>query len=787
TGEPQLTREGYVGMDVHRGARIAAAGHGGQILVSEQTQKLLGERGDLRDLGEHRLKDMGAAERIFQLGEGDFPPLKSLGQTNLPVPATPFMGRARVLEEVVALLRRDDVRLVTLLGPGGTGKTRLSLEVAAQSADDYAAGVWFAALATLAEPGLVLPAIAQAMGLRDSGEGAFELIIRHIRGRATLLVIDNLEQLLPAAAHPLAALLAACPRLKLLVTSREPLRVSAEREFPVAPFVRDEAVAFFAERARAVRPDFAVGDENRATVEAVCARLDDLPLALELAAARVKLLSPGALLTRLEQRLPLLVGGARDAPERQRTLRGAIGWSHDLLPDEERRLFARVAVFTGGFTLEAAELVCAARLDELEALIDKSLVVFSDPPAGEPRFGMLETIREFALEQLDAGGDAAAQKGRHALFFCRLAEQAEEGLKGPEQGLWLDRLEADSDNLRASIEWSLAGDPSIALRMTAALWLFWYMHGHVTEGRGWLVRALTVADPAPSRTRAKALDGAGYLAGEQDDLETERALLEESLACARQIGSDEDVAIAGSHLMGCLVHDDPERAWLLGQEAVALARAAGSRWVLAMALNNLGALAELLGKRESRELIEESYRLRRAAGDASRIALSLVNLADLALLEGDPVRARPLLAEALELARQIGDKRHVVHALLALGWVELAERQFGEAAAQLRQCVVLARELGQIANLLEALVGLAGVAAAVGDAQRAARLTATTAAHRGLVVNDPDEAHHGVQRPYLEAARAGAGEAVWAAASAEGAAMSLDDAIDYALDGTVPG
>jgi predicted ATPase/class 3 adenylate cyclase len=786
TGEPLVTSEGYVGMDVHRGARIAACGHGGQVLISEQTQKLLGERGDLRDLGFHRLKDLGAAERIFQLGDGDFPAPKSLNQTNLPIQATPFLGREGVLQDVVALLRRNDVRLATLTGPGGTGKTRLGIQAAAELAEDYPdGGVWFASLAALAEPDLMLPTIAQAIGLRDAaGEGALQLLTRYIAGRATLLVVDNLEQLLPAGAPPLAALLAACPRLRMLVTSRELLRISAEHAFPVSPLARAEAVAFFTERAQAVRPDFALTDLNTGVVAAVCARLDDLPLAVELAAARVRLLSPDALLARLEQRLPLLVGGAREAPERQRTLRAAIAWSHDLLPGDEQQLFARLAVFTGGCTLQAAEEVCDAGLEALEALIDKSLVICHAAQAAEPRYGMLETIREFALEQLAARDEADTLRARHADFCNALAEQAEQGLKGPDQSQWLDRLEAEHDNLRASLEWSLHRHPDSALHLAADLWLFWYMHGHVSEGRTWLGRALAAADTTPSRVRAKALDGAGYLAGEQDEADCERLLLEESLSCARLIGSDADVATAACHLAGNFLHDDEQRALALGREAVALAREVGDRYLLAMALNNMGGVERFLGEPGAAALLEESYGLRRESGDASRIALSLANLGDLALETGDTGRARLLVGEALELAQEIGDKRHIARALMLLGWVALAEREFEEAARHLSRGLAVSRELGQLANQLEALLGIAGAAAGMDDPRRAARLAAASEANRSLVVHDPARAYYGIQVPYLEAARTQAGSVAWRAAWDEGARMRVDEAIDYALGKT---
>jgi predicted ATPase len=388
TGTPHVAEEGYVGVDVHRAARIAAAGHGGQVLVSASTAALLDADG-LRDLGEHRLKDLSAPERIYQLGADDFPPLKSLHQTNLPIPTTPFLGRERELGEVLGLLSQEAVRLLTLTGAGGSGKTRLGLQAVAALAERYPQGVWWVPLATLRDPALVLASAGQALGAKNG-------LAEHIGDKTLLLLFDNFEHLVEAAPE-LAGLLASCPNLDLLVTSREPLRVSGEQEYAVAPLVHEEGVRFFLARARAVRPEFGADE----AVSEICRRLDDLPLALELAAARVKALSSAQILERLEQRLPLLTGGARDLPERQRTLRATIEWSYELLSPEEQRLFALLAVFRGGCTLEAAEDVAGADLDTLQSLVDKSLLRHS-----EERYWMLETIREYAAERLEASAEA---------------------------------------------------------------------------------------------------------------------------------------------------------------------------------------------------------------------------------------------------------------------------------------------------------------------------------------------------------------------------------------------
>jgi predicted ATPase/class 3 adenylate cyclase len=463
TGTPLRTDEGYVGDDVHRAARIAACGHGGQLLLSDVTAALLG-RGGLRDLGEHRLKDLSAPENIYQLGDAAFPPLRSLHQTNLPIPTTPFLGRQKELAEILGLLTKEDVRLLTLTGPGGTGKTRLATQAGAELGPRYPNGVWFVPLAPLRDPGLVLQAAGQALGVQDG-------LAEHIADRSMLLLFDNFEHVV-AAAGDVAGLLAACPHLDLLVTSREPLHVSGEQEYTVPPFVHEEAVGFFLARARAVKPDFGADD----AVSEICRRLDDLPLALELAAARVKALSSRQILERLEQRLPLLTGGARDLPERQRTLRAAIAWSYELLEPAEQRLFGRLAVFRGGCTLEAAEEVADADLDSLQSLVDKSLLRHT-----EDRFWMLDTIREYAFAWLESSGDAEYVQRRHAEHFLALAEEVEPNLRGSGRtGLWLDRLEREHENLQAAFDrLEASGESDRATRLAGAVSWFWTMFGTV--------------------------------------------------------------------------------------------------------------------------------------------------------------------------------------------------------------------------------------------------------------------------------------------------------------------
>jgi predicted ATPase/class 3 adenylate cyclase len=444
TGEPLIVDGGYSGMDVHRAARIGDAGHGEQVLLSQPTRDLLEPSVPVRDLGRHRLKDLGEPVRLFQLGETDFPPLRTLDSTNLPTQPTPLIGRERELEEASRLL--GEHRLVTLTGPGGSGKTRLALQLAADAVDDFPGGVVWVPLQALRDPELVLPTITQVLG---GGEDA---------GRRALLVLDNFEQLLPAASR-VGDLAARLPWVKLLVTSREPLHIGGEYEYPVAPLREPAAVALFVERARAAKPDFT---DDGAVIE-ICLRLDCLPLALELAAARVKALSAPELLKRLDRRLPILTGGPRDAPERQRTLRATIEWSYDLLATEERDAFARLAVFVGGCTLEAVEEVCEAGLDTVGALIDKSLLRREDD-----RYFMLETIGEYALERLEESAEAEEVRRRHAEYYLEQARAVERLIRSPQAAGALDRLERDHGNLRVALRWLSGRSPDLPLRL--AVW-----------------------------------------------------------------------------------------------------------------------------------------------------------------------------------------------------------------------------------------------------------------------------------------------------------------------------
>jgi predicted ATPase/class 3 adenylate cyclase len=678
TGTPLVTDEGYVGPDVHRAARIAASGHGGQVLASSSTASLVGHDG-LRDLGEHRLKDLSSPERIYQLGEEDFPALKSLYRTNLPVPATPFLGRQKELSEVVALLNREDVRLLTLTGPGGTGKTRLALQAAAEASDHYPDGIAWVPLASLRDPALLLPAVMQALELNEEpGKPFAETLATALAGKRTMLVLDNVEHLLPGAAVE-AATLRDLDGPKVLVTSRERLRLGGEQAWPVPALAQSDAVELFTARALAVDPSFASTPDTAQ----LCARLDDLPLAIELAAGRTGLFTTDELLERLSLRLDLLQGD-READPRQQTLRATIDWSYDLLSADEQRLFRCFSLFAGGCTFEAAEVVCGANTDTLHSLIDKSLVRRRATHEGS-RYWMLETIREFALERLDARGEAPRLQHRHAEYFLRLVESEVSELRGPGQAAALRRLEGDHANLRAAVAWACTErDAELALRLAASLWRFWWVRGLLAEGRRWLSEVLALPVEGLEAVRATVLEGAAALAWGQADLGPAEAHAEVALELFRLIDDKRGVARALNHL------------GLVSQERGAYERA--------------------------RSFFDESGALARELGNERGYAVAVVNLGGLALIEGDYGRAREFSERGLRLHRKHHSRDGEAISLLNLGFAALEEGATGEATKRLEESYERFRDLGFTEYLASCLEGLAGLAVVRGAPVEAARL-----------------------------------------------------------------
>ncbi len=579
TGEPSLVTEGYVGLDVHHAARIMSAAHGGQVLLSQTTRDLvehdLPDGVSLLDLGEHHLKDLQRPSHLYQLVivglPADFPPLKTLDSrpNNLPVQLTPLIGREKEVSAVQNLLQREDVRLVTLTGPGGTGKTRLGLQVAAELSDLFTDGVFFVNLAPVTDTALVVPAVAQTLGILESAsQSLLERLKEQLQQRRVLLLLDNFEQVVSAAVQ-MADLLTACPKLKLLVTSREVLHVRAEYEFVVPPlalpdpsslseqeaFSHFASVTLFLQRVRTVKPDFQLTAANAHAIAEICVRLDGVPLAIELAAARMKLFTPQELLARLSHGLQILTSGARDAPLRHQTLRNTIAWSYDLLKAEEQQLFWRLSVFVGGCTLEAVETICAERddgvrsaLDGVTSLIDKSLVQHMEQEGYDSRLVMLETIREYGRERLTASEEEERIRRAHANYYLALVEEAEPHLKGAQQLLWLRRLDRAQENLRTALSWLIAHEEGEqTLRFCVALWWFWQTRGYWSEGRRWLKAALALPS-AGERTllRARALSAAGELAGAQTDWQEANHLLSESMILFKELGDDGGFVSSGA-------------------------------------------------------------------------------------------------------------------------------------------------------------------------------------------------------------------------------------------------
>jgi predicted ATPase/DNA-binding CsgD family transcriptional regulator len=720
----------------------------------------------------------------------------------LPAPLTSFVGREREIADVVEQLRRPGVRLLTLTGPGGVGKTRLALRVAEELEPLFADGVAFVDLTPIRAPDLVAPTIARALGVREAGDQPLAArIVDAVRDRELLVLLDNFEQVVEAA--PLVGgLLAAGSGLKVLATSREPLRLSGERVVavppltvpdpasPVAEPASTEAVALFVERAQAARANFALTAENAAAVAEICRRLDGLPLAVELAAARVAHLSPASLLARMGRRLPLLSGGPRDAPARQRTLRDAIAWSHDLLNEEDQAFFRRAAVFVGGCTLEAGAAVCCPEdestgvaLQHVASLTAKSLLRHEEGSEGEPRYAMLETVREFGLERLEASGEAGGTRRGHAAFFLGLAEDASPHLRRGTQDRWLKRLEAEHDNLRASLTWALANDAALALRLAGALHWFWYLRGHWREGRRWLEDALAAADPTERTTaRMTALAGAGILAFTLGDHVEARARLEEGAAIGRELGDLAGTAYALHFLeMGALYVGDHAVARRLA-ESVELFRAAGDAWGLATALCSRGIAAIQLGDPAAGPVVEESLALARELGDAWALARALNYAGELARSRGDDARAQAFYEESLARYRELGHRDGAARVLHNLGHVFRHLGETRRAAECFAEALAAGRDHGDQWNLAHYLAGLAGTALALGDAERAARLLG---AATGLL-----EAAAGTAWPVdlmeyerdLADARARLGDVSFAAAWAMGRALPLAEVVAEATE-----
>ena len=790
TGAAQLRDGDYFGPDLNRTARLLAVGHGGQTLVSGVTQELCRDRVPAgvawQDLGTHELKDLGRPERIFQLTHPDlpdsFPPLQTRRSpdlpinyppNNLPQQITSFVGREKPLADVTALLGKT--HLLTLTGSGGAGKTRLSLQVAADvlDTDTYPDGAWLVELAPLSDPALVPQAVAGVLGVREqTGQTIEQGLNGYLLDKRLLLLLDNCEHVLSVCARLTASLLRACPGMRVLATSREPLGIGGEQTYRVpsltlpppqeaagissADLSTYEAVRLFTQRAQAVRADFAVNDANAPALAQLCFHLDGIPLALELAAARVRSLSVEDINARLDSRFRLLTGGDRSALPRQQTLRALVDWSYDLLTDSEKTLLARLSVFAGGWTLPACEAVCGfAPLDEgdvldiLTSLVDKSLVVADEEATGsKTRYRLLETLRQYGAEKLAASGEVEVVRSGHLAYFARFAQEAQTHRAGPDQGLWLDRLEADHDNLRQALENAPASGvaDSAGLRLAGLLWWFWYTRGYLSEGSDRLTRALAAqvsGDRVGQEARALALRGAGVFAMIQGAYQEAQDFLNESLQIFRGLGDKKEIAASLVNLGNIAYYQgDNDAAQSLYEEGLSLQREIGDEMASAGSLRNLGLVLLRRGDTDAAQtLFEQSLAIMRGAGHTNAIAGLLRDLGGVAQIRNDSKTAQNLFGESLAAFRALGDKGNVANLLATLASLFLQQSRFRVAAL-----------LWGADDGLRASIGM------------------------------PLPPHEqGEYRAAIEATRAALGDGEYTAAWNEGRALTMDGATDFAL------
>ncbi len=809
TGEPARSETGYVGIDVHRAARICAAGHGGQILLSQTTRDLAGselpDEITLIDLGDHALKDLPTAERLFQVSgpglERDFPPLRSIDSrpNNLPRQLTTFVGREREIREAKQVL--ETAPLVTFTGPGGVGKTRLAVELAGEMLDEFPEGMWFVDLGPLTEPSFVAPAVAQAVGVMHApGQPILDTIIEYLHGRRVLLVLDNCEHLLDEAARTVDALLRSCGSLRVLATSREGLAIDGEAVFPVpslsvpdpetatsADLPRYEAVRLFIERATSAASGFRITDENAAAVAQICRRLDGVPLAIELAAARVRALPVEQIAARLDDRFRLLTGSSRVTVPRHQTLRQTIDWSHDLLDEDERAVFRRLAVFVGGCSLDAAEVVCAgpgvdamAVLDLLSHLVDKSLLV-AEAAGSEARYRQLETVRQYARDRLLESGEARDVLRRHRDWFLAMVARAEpEFFQGAESADWLERLDREHDNLRAALQWSLdeQGEEREGLHLAAGLWRFWEIHGHLAEGRGWLEHFLEATGDEVSALQADAYTGAGILAFMLGDQAGASALHERSLALHRQVGDANGIAFAANNLANAAVlSGDYAAARRLYETVIPWARERGDSRVLAFALVNSAEAVALDGDPAgARAQYDEGVAAFREAGDRWGEAYALDSLGVMLARLGEPEEATSVVEQALVISRGLRDERGVARALAHLGDVAARRNDLEHARRLYLESLQIRRSLGDMPGTASTVEKLASVITD-NDPRAAAVLLGAAERVRDLIRAPVPRAVREEYEAFRRTVQGILGDAPFEEARAEGRRLSTEAAL----------
>ena len=806
----------YFGSTVNRAARIMGAAHGGQVLLSQAVvdgvREILPAAVSLRDLGKVRLKDLSTPEHVYQLLHPqlrqEFPALRSLEATpnNLPQQSTSFIGRDKESKELKRLLA--GTHLMTLTGSGGCGKTRLSLQVAADSLERFADGVWFVELAPLSDPALLPRTTAMVLGLKEEpGKPIRQTLVEYLRDKRLLLLLDNCEHLLGASAQLADTLLRQCPQLTVLASSREALGIGGEQTYRVpslslpdpkqahtlASVAAFESARLFTDRALLVRPDFEVTNRNASILASICSRLDGIPLAIELAAARVRFLSIEEIDRKLDQRFLLLTGGSRTALPRQQTLRSLIDWSYDLLHASEKLLLQRLSIFAGGWTLEAAEQICSggeveqqAAFDLLTSLADKSLVVV-EQNHGHSRYRLLETVRQYAREKLLERGGGVAVRERHLHYFLALAEATAPKLLGAEQAEWLNRLEEEHDNLRAALEWSLVEAASQQdLRLCGALHRFWSTRGHLAEGREWCARILA-KERATERTLelTKTLSAAGNLAWHQTDYPAARSLLEESLAISRDLGDRGGIASSLNNLGNVAIEQgDYPTARTLYEESLSIRRELGDRRNIAAVLGNLGIIAYEQGDlTASRALSEEALTISRELGDRGRVADALNNLGNVAFDQGDIAAARALNEQSLAIARELGDWDAIATSLHNLGAVAYLQGDFGSARALYEEALANRSGLGDRLGVARALEGLAAVVAATGSSLRAARIWGAAARLReeiGSPLSPTERSRH--EQRVIAARAAVRDDEVFDRAWQEGCALSPTQATELASE-----